>query len=88
MDADLAALSAASCRTQVPKGVGLVHRHSSLGHDALFAVLVVTNGACLLLVVGVVLHLRRNFTPASGSLHARRLEASKAKQMGAMDRTV
>ena len=72
----------------VPKAVGLVHHHSSLGHDALFVVLGVTTSACLVVVSAVVLHLRRNFTPAYGSIHARRLEAGRGKQMGAVDRTV
>ena len=41
----------------VPFGVSVVMRHTSLGYDALFHVLVVTNSVCLAALVAVVLHL-------------------------------
>lgn len=61
----------------VPKAVALVMRHSSLGHDALFAVLAVTNALCLAIVACVVGHLRRNFKPAKGSLREARLSVKR-----------
>ena len=54
-------------------GVSVVMRHTSLGYDALFHVLVVTNSVCLAALVAVVLHLRRNFVPATGSIRAAQL---------------
>ena len=54
-------------------GVSVVMRHTSLGYDALFHVLVVTNSVCLAALVAVVLHLRRNFVPAMGSIRAAQL---------------
>ena len=57
----------------VPFGVSVVMRHTSLGYDALFHVLVVTNSVCLAALVAVVLHLRRNFVPAMGSIRAAQL---------------
>ena len=57
----------------VPFGVSVVMRHTSLGYDALFHVLVVTNSVCLAALMAVVLHLRRNFVPAMGSIRAAQL---------------
>ena len=57
----------------VPFGVSVVMRHTSLGYDALFHVLIVTNSICLATLVAVVVHLRRNFTPATGSIRAAQL---------------
>jgi FHS family Na+ dependent glucose MFS transporter 1 len=57
----------------VPFGVSVVMRHTSLGYDALFHVLVVTNSICLATLAAVVVHLRRNFTPAMGSIRAAQL---------------
>lgn len=50
--------------------------------QALFHVLVVTNSLCLAVLVAVVVHLRRHFTPATGSIRAAQLarrESTAAK---------
>ena len=67
------AKSVTSKAMTVPFGVSVVMRHTSLGYDALFHVLVVTNSVCLAALMAVVLHLRRNFVPAMGSIRAAQL---------------
>jgi fucose permease len=62
----------------VPFGVAVVMRHTNLGYDALFYVLAASNSVCLICLCAVVAHLRRNFTPASGSIRAAQLARRRA----------
>ena len=66
----------------VPVGVALVMRHSPLGYDALFQVLTVVNSLCFAILATAILHLRRSFTPASGSLRATQLHSAMKQSQG------
>ena len=58
----------------VPNAVALLIARYNF--EALFVVLLGTNGACVLLVGAVSAHLRANFTPAKGSIRDRILAFS------------
>ena len=74
-------MAAAVGHMTLPNFVGFLVHGGGLGYDALVWVCAVCDTVGLLVVTAVVLHLRRNFTPAPDSVQGKQLLRMRQKEL-------